>query len=162
MVLLGIKMITLAEIKDINELISLQISIQKECWLEDYKINDDKLADAYRYFYVQHLNKDCHVFVKKVENKIVAMSMLWIKDNLPYCMDISKKMGYITSVATYQEFRGNGFQHELMNVLLEYANKLKLKCIELDSENSEAIKIYKKFGFEVEDEGRIIMKKYLK
>lgn len=80
-----------------------------------------------------------------------------IQYSLPYCKDLNKKYGYFTSVNTLKEFRNKGYQHEIMEYLIDFAKKNQIKTLKLDSNNSIAIKIYQKYNFKIYEKDRVIM-----
>lgn len=154
-------MVKLADTQDIDEIINIEIEIQKEAWEEEYIIEDEKLKDAYKKYFEKHLNEDCFVFVRKNDNKIAAISILLMQDNLPCCKDISEQFGYVTGVSTLKEFRNKGYQHELMKFLIGFAKEKHIKTLTLDSSNPIAIKLYEKYNFEIYEKDRVIMQLYL-
>ncbi len=58
--------------------------------------------------------------------------------------------GYITNVAVYPEYRGQGIAAQLMQVFCNFAegNKLAFLTLEVRPSNAAAIALYQKFGFE--------------
>ncbi len=58
--------------------------------------------------------------------------------------------GYITNVAVYPEYRGQGVAGQLLQVFCNFAegNKLAFLTLEVRPSNEAALALYKKFGFE--------------
>ncbi len=60
--------------------------------------------------------------------------------------------GYVNNLAVRQDFRGKGFGTQLINDMIERAKSLGVGALtlEVNENNTNAISLYKKFGFEVE------------
>ncbi len=60
--------------------------------------------------------------------------------------------GYVNNLAVRQDFRGKGFGAQLINDMIERAKSLGVGALtlEVNENNTNAISLYKKFGFEVE------------
>ena len=60
--------------------------------------------------------------------------------------------GYINNIAIKREYQSQGFGTKLFEDLLERATKFEVKdlTLEVETDNEKAIKLYKKFGFQVE------------
>ncbi len=58
--------------------------------------------------------------------------------------------GYITNVAVFPEYRGQGVAGQLMQVFCNFAagNKLAFLTLEVRPSNEAALALYRKFGFE--------------
>ncbi len=59
---------------------------------------------------------------------------------------------YINNIAIKKEYQSQGFGTQLFQDLLERAEKFEAKSLtlEVETDNEKALKLYKKFGFEVE------------
>lgn len=79
-----------------------------------------------------------------LDNVPVGVASFWMYDNS------SMRHHGLFGIVIDKDYRGHGFGTILMNNTLDFAtNVLKYKFIELQvtSENTDAIKLYKKFGF---------------
>lgn len=71
-----------------------------------------------------------------------------------YFNDLENKTGYITSVSIIRTYRGIGIAHNLLNNCITHAglNNFKSICLEVSALNNQAVLIYKKIGFQVQEE----------
>ena len=70
-----------------------------------------------------------------------------INQMIPSNSFINGKKAYITTVYTDEDYRRNGIQDELMNMVLNFLKEIKCEKIELDASYVPAIKLYEKYGF---------------
>ena len=68
-----------------------------------------------------------------------------------YCNDQETRIAYITSVSVLREWTKRGIAACLMKQCIDYAEKIGMRHISLDVavDNTQAIKLYEKFGFVV-------------
>ena len=85
-----------------------------------------------------------------LENEDIA------RKNIKNVLFLNGKKAYITSVYTDEDYRRNGIQNKLMNMVLDLLKELDCRKIELDAVNPNAIKLYEKFGFKRDDEKFIL------
>lgn len=66
-----------------------------------------------------------------------------------YCNDQETRIGYITSVSVLKAWTGKGIAARLVGQCVEHAKTLRMRQISLEvaSDNTSAIKLYKKSGF---------------
>ncbi|MCL2163693.1 MAG: ribosomal protein S18-alanine N-acetyltransferase [Oscillospiraceae bacterium] len=84
-------------------------------------------------------NRRAHYFIALVDEEIVGYCGFWsILDE-----------GHITNIAVHPNFRRRGIGAGLVNKLLSYAshNGIESFTLEVREDNTQAIRLYKKFGF---------------
>ena len=66
-----------------------------------------------------------------------------------YLNNRENHIGYITSVSTLADFKGNGIANELLKMCFGYAREHQFTVLELEvsTNNRPAIQLYKKYGF---------------
>lgn len=139
-------MIRIAINSDIEKICELRILQQKDDWKEEYVDRFDLYSSTQK-FLLNHLNKDLFIFFYVIDEQIVATCGLQIIDLLPQCND-NGKLGYICNVYTIYDKRKQGFQKELLNEIIKFAKEKGISELNLDTDNVEAIMLYKKIGFD--------------
>lgn len=68
-----------------------------------------------------------------------------------YFNDTDNYLGYITNVSVMKNYTGMGIASVLLGMCIDYAKEHHFKGIKLEvhKENSPAIKLYNKFGFQI-------------
>jgi ribosomal protein S18 acetylase RimI-like enzyme len=112
---------------------------------------------------------DIKAYSKKiVENSITFEA--WIANNLAgliaaYFNDEKKITGFITNVSTVKDYAGKGIASQLMHNCIQYGISRHFKTIslEVNSQNKNAIQLYKKYGFQTTGsrQDTLLMKKDL-
>ncbi len=138
-------MIKIATNEDIEEICDLRILQKKDDWKEEY-VDKFDLYNSTKKFMINHINKDLYIFLKIINEKIVATCGLQVIDYLPQCND-NGKYGYICDVYTINEKRRQGIQEELLNEVIKFAKEKNLVELSLSTDNKNAIMLYKKVGF---------------
>lgn len=111
-----------SEIPDIAELERLSF---KKPWSEN-SINESFKSDACRFFVYK--NPDIRGYIG---------------------ISIAADEGYILNIAVRPEYRGQGIGKALVNFLIEsYRDSLRFITLEVRPSNTEALKLYSRFGFE--------------
>ena len=66
-----------------------------------------------------------------------------------YLNDAGNKMAFITNVSTIKAYMGKGIANELMNMCISYSKSHNFNEINLEvsSKNTDALNLYKKYGF---------------
>ena len=66
-----------------------------------------------------------------------------------YLNDAENKMAFITNVSTIKAYMGNGIASELMKMCISYSKSHNFNEINLEvsSKNTDALNLYKKYGF---------------
>ena len=96
------------------------------------------------------LNISIFFAIMYIENKPVAMAALEELSELPQITVCSNKNGRhccLVSVYTKPDYRGNGYQQQVIKYLLEFAKSKGFTDITLTTNTPDAIHIYEKFGF---------------
>ena len=87
------------------------------------------------------------VMVAEINNELVGSGYARIEEPKPYLKH--SKFAYLGFMYVKPEFRGEGINKILINKLLQWISSMGIEEVRLDvySENSGAIKAYKKAGF---------------
>lgn len=148
--------IKLADRQDIQALTVLRVEQQIEDWENtlpsaDFKQFETEFKKVIAQYLETHLNKSIYFEMMYIDGIPVAMCGLEELDELPQitvCLDRHYRHGSIVSVYTRPEYRGKGYQQQLVNVLLNFAADEKFSDITLTTNTADAIHIYEKFGFQ--------------
>lgn len=87
-----------------------------------------------------------------LDEKPIAMCAIEELSELPQitvCTDSNGRHCCIVSVYTKPEYRGNGYQQELIRYLLDFAKTEHFNDITLTTNTSDAAHIYQKVGFKM-------------
>jgi ribosomal protein S18 acetylase RimI-like enzyme len=97
--------------------------------------------------YFSKKRKNRKILVAKVKNKIVGLLIGGIEKSPPYCKE--NKIGVIYRAYVKENFRRRGIGKLLVEELLKWFRKRKIKFVEVevDSRNKIGIEAYKKYGF---------------
>lgn len=139
-----------ADTNDIDDLVDLKIKQNLFFNNRDGLImkNENMVRENIRKILLDQLNKTIYFFIAKdVNSKTVACNGVIIHQMVPSDSFINGKKAYITSVYTDEDYRCNGIQNILMQMVLDFIKENNCKKIELDASNPPAIKLYEKFGF---------------
>lgn len=139
-----------ADTNDIEDLVDLKIKQNLFFNNRDGLImkNENMVRENIRKILLDQLNKTIYFFIAKdVNNKTIACNGVIIHQMVPSDSFINGKKAYITSVYTDEDYRCNGIQNILMQMVLDFIKENNCKKIELDASNPPAIKLYEKFGF---------------
>lgn len=139
-----------AEKNDIDDLVDLKIKQNLFFNNRDGLImkNENVVRENIQKILLDQLNKTIYFFIAKDKNnKTVACNGVIIHQMVPSDSFINGKKAYITSVYTEENYRCNGIQNTLMQMVLDFIKENNCKKIELDASNPPAIKLYEKFGF---------------
>ena len=99
---------------------------------------------------IEHFSKkrkNQKILVAKVKNKIVGFLIGGVEKSPPYCKE--NKIGVIHRAYIKENFRRKGIGKLLVEELLKWFRKRKIKFVEVevDSRNKIGIEAYKKYGF---------------
>lgn len=151
-------MFRIAKNEDIEEISKLRLMQQKDDWKESYPNKDEQFYIVTKKYLEEHLNKDIFFFIESIDNKIIATCGLQLIKYMPQCVE-SGVEGYICDVYTLNEYRKKGIQTNLIKECIKFARGKDIIELKLSSDNPEAIRIYKRLGFEYDE---LIMKKEIK
>lgn len=139
-----------ADINDIDDLVNLKIKQNLFFSNRDGLImqNENIVRENIRKILLEQLNKTIYFFIARDKsNTAVACSGVIIHQMVPSDSFLNGKKAYITSVYTEENYRCNGIQNTLMQMVLDFVKENNCKKVELDASNPPAIKLYEKFGF---------------
>lgn len=140
-----------ADINDIDDLVDLKIKQNLFFNNRDGIVmeNENLVRENIKNILLQELNKTIFFFIATDENnnRAIACSGVVVHQMVPSDSLLNGKKAYITGVYTDEDYRCNGIQNILMQMVLDFLKEIKCKKIELDASNPPAIKLYKKFGF---------------
>lgn len=140
--------------KNIEDIVSLRVEMQIEDWKQtlhrDFSSCADDFAAITKRYLETKLNKSIFFAVLYFENEPIAMCGLEEVSTLPQitvCAKNNGRQGVLVSVYTKPQYRGQGFQQELLRFLLDFAKKENFSEITLTTNTTDAMHIYKKLGF---------------
>lgn len=149
-----------ADVNDIEDLVDLKIKQNiYNCDRDGIILQNEKTArENIKRILLQELNKTIYFFIAidKSNNRTVACNGVVIHQMVPSDLFLNGKKAYITSVYTDEDYRCKGIQNVLMQMILDFLEKIECKKIELDAVNPYAIKLYEKFGFKKDDKKYIL------
>ncbi len=118
-----------ASSKDIRKIIDIEELSYKDPWPREVFIMD--------YLF----NSSALYYIAKTKNKIVGFIGIWLE---------STRL-HIINVAVHPEYRNEGVGTQLLLFAIDYAKERKFKEVSLEvrKSNENAIRLYKKLGFEV-------------
>ncbi len=92
-------------------------------------------------------------YSRKINNNAITFES-WVGNNLvgliaAYFNNYDTKAGYITNVSVIKEFQGYGIASKLLSNTIKYGknNGFISVALEVNIKNSNAIKLYEKYGF---------------
>lgn len=135
----------LATTSDLDQLVELRLLMQKEVNSPEQIASD--YAQSLRNYFDSNLSNGSYLSaVAEVDSQLVSANGLVIYSKPPSVNGGTGRMGYISNVYTRPEWRGHGFAHSLIKVLIEHArsnhiDKLHLGTTELGKG------VYERAGF---------------
>lgn len=142
-----------ADLSHVDVIAEMRVAQQVEHWT--HTLDADFSVYARQYYGVtasylrRRLNHSLFYVIKYVGGEPVAMCALEEQDELPpitVCIE-NKRHGWIVSVYTRPEYRGRGYQQELMRELLLMAKERGFGDVTLTTNRPDAIHVYEKAGF---------------
>ncbi len=132
--------------KAVDEFCCLRIELFEE--LGEIRKNKDisELKLATKHFYLSHINKDLISWGIFQKGKLVAVGSLCLFARIPYEENLSGLEGYILNIYTVPQFRKCGFANQILDKIIEYAQKNNIKRLWLNS-SEQGKKLYAKRGF---------------
>lgn len=111
---------------------------------------DAPSIEQVRAFIEEQLRNKMPHYIAVAGNKIVGWCDIASFNRPAFAHSGVLRMGVL------KEYRGTGLGTKLMHIVLDEAKKMGITRVELDvrEDNSNAIKLYQKFGFEVEGKKR--------
>lgn len=149
------KRIVIADSLYIDAISKLRVEQQIEDWNNTSGKSFEEYSDEFFRITKEHLtaklNESLYFVLMYIDDLLVAMCALEELSELPQitvCSEKNHRHGWISSVYTKPSYRGNGYQQELMRVLLDLAENKGFTEITLTTNTPDAKHIYEKFGFE--------------
>jgi len=141
-----------AKKKDIRKIIKLQMDLidyHKKIDTKYYKSGKERKEQLRKHFleFLSKRRRDRKFLVAKVKNRIVGFFYGGIRKSHFYCRE--EKIGEIYQAFVDRKFRNRGIGKLLVEELLKWLRKRKIKFVEVevDSRNEIGIGAYKKYGF---------------
>lgn len=145
----------IASKKHIDDIVALRVEMQIEDWNatlnKDFSCYAEPFANITREHIQDKLNKSIFFALMYFDDEVIAMSAIEELFELPQitvCTDDKGRHGCVVSVYTKPEYRGNGYQQQLIRYLLDFAKKQHFNDITLTTNTPDAMHIYEKVGFE--------------
>ncbi|WP_455492906.1 GNAT family N-acetyltransferase [Eubacterium sp.] len=150
------KEMIIAGSNNIDDIIKLRVEMQIEDWNKtlgkDFSCYCDKFAEITRKHLIDKLNKSIYFAMMYIDDAPVAMCALEELLELPQitvCSDKNGRHCCIVSVYTKPDYRGNGYQQQLIHYLLDFAKSENFNDITLTTNTPDAVHIYEKVGFKL-------------
>ena len=133
--------------KVVDEFCRLRIELFEELG-EIHKNKDiSELKLATKNYYLSHINKDLISWGIFQKDKLVAIGSLCLFTRIPYEENLSGLEGYILNIYTSPQHRKCGFANQILDKIIEYAQKNHIKRLWLNS-SVQGKKLYAERGFE--------------
>lgn len=146
--------IAMATFENINDIVDLRVEMQIEDWNETLGNNFSCYSDEFAQITKSHLENKLNISIffaiMYIEGKPIAMAALEELSELPQitvCSDKSGRHCCLVSVYTKPDYRGKGYQQQVIKYLLEFAQSEGFTDITLTTNTPDAKHIYEKFGF---------------
>ena len=143
-----------ADLSHIDVIADMRVAQQVENWTnilgEDFSVYAAQYRGVTAEYLHRRLNHSLFYVLKYAADVPVAMCALEEQDELPpitVCME-NKRHGWVVSVYTKPEYRGNGYQQALMKELLQMARERGFGDVTLTTNRPDAIHVYEKAGFQ--------------
>lgn len=148
------KQIIIANSENIDDIIKLRVEMQIEDWgntlNKDFSIYSNQFYEITKKYINERLNKSLYFAVMYLDEKPIAMSGIEELAELPQitvCTESNGRHCCVVSVYTMPEYRGKGYQQEVIKYLLDFAKKENFNDITLTTNAPDAAHIYEKVGF---------------
>ncbi len=142
-----------ADLSHIDVIADMRVAQQVENWTnilgKDFAVYAAQYREVTVSYLRRRLNHSLFYVLKYVADEPVAMCALEEQDELPpitVCME-NKRHGWVVSVYTRPEHRGQGYQQALMPELLKLARERGFGDVTLTTNRPDAIHVYEKAGF---------------
>lgn len=148
------KQIIIANDENINDVVELRVEMQIEDWgktlNKDFSIYSNQFYEITKNHIKKRLNKSLYFALMYLNEKPIAMCAIEELSELPQitvCTENNGRHCCVVSVYTKPEYRGKGYQQEVIKYLLDFAKKEHFNDITLTTNTPDAAHIYEKFGF---------------
>lgn len=148
------KRIVIANNENIDDIVGLRVEMQIEDWentlSKDFSIYSNQFYEITKNHIKARLNKSLYFALMYLDEKPIAMCGIEELSELPQitvCTENNGRHCCVVSVYTIPEYRGKGYQQEVIKYLLDFAKKEHFNDITLTTNASDAAHIYEKIGF---------------
>lgn len=145
----------IATFENIDDIVDLRVKMQIEDWSKtlgkDFSCYSHEFAQITKRHLEDKLNITIFFAVMYIDDKPVAMAALEELSELPQitvCSDKNGRHCCLASVYTKPDYRGKGYQQQVIKCLLKFAKSKGFTDITLTTNTPDAIHIYEKLGFE--------------
>lgn len=140
-------MIRKATINDIDSIIKLKIALLREVNKNIENYDWDKYSQTLNTYYKDNISKGTVVSFLAEENEtVVGISIMCFYNICPLLNNLDGKMALLTDMYTIPEYRVRGLGTNLLNNIMEYAQKSGYVKVILNATDSGR-KLYEKYGF---------------
>ncbi len=109
-------------------------------------MDTSELKLATKQYFLLHINKDLISWGIFQKGKLVAIGSLCLFTRIPYNENLSGLEGYILNIYTSQQFRKCGYANQILDAIIEYSYKNKIRRLWLNySEQGKCLYIEKGF-----------------
>ena len=147
--------IRLADHRDLETLVQVRLDFIREIFEPQLDSEIADLAFRLRAYYVEHLERDFTAVLAEDGTKLAAAAFFTVTDRPPNPRISNGRLGQITNVLTYPEYRHQGLATALIQKILEEAARRGVSRVELAA-SADGRPVYEKLGF-VEDSGHTHM-----
>lgn len=132
-------------IEDLDVIISLKIKMFEDAKLLHLLKDNCRggIKTKYTQLFIDGFMKH---FVVKVNDRVIAMSGAFIKDDIPYCFYKDDRYGFIGDMYTLTEFRREGIAQLLLSASVNWLKKQGITSIQLLA-SEQGKELYKRNGF---------------
>lgn len=148
------KDLVIATDNNIDDIVALRVEMQIEDWNttlnKDFSCYAEQFADITRKHLQEKLNQSIYFALMYFDDEAIAMCAIEELSELPQitvCTDNNGRHCNLVSVYTKPEYRCNGYQQELIRLLLDFAKEEQFNDITLTTNTPDAAHIYEKIGF---------------
>lgn len=148
------KRILIAQNENIEDIVELRVEMQLEDWKttlgKDFSEYAGQFADITRKHLKDKMGKSIYFAMMYLNDSPVAICAIEELSDLPQitiCTNPDGRHCCIVSVYTKPDYRGNGYQQELIRYLLDFAKTQQFNDVTLTTNTPNAEHIYEKIGF---------------
>lgn len=150
------KKMMIATDSNIDDIVDLRVEMQIEDWNttlgKDFTCYANQFSEITKRHLEPRLNKSIYFAMMYLDKEPVAMCAIEELSELPQitvCTESNGRSCCVVSVYTKPEFRGKGYQQELIKYLLDFAKRKRFNYITLTTNTPDAEHIYQKVGFKM-------------
>ena len=136
-----------ARLSDVPQLVELRVLMQ--CEVNSFEISEvspNFTSLSEKYFTKALMDQSYFSAVAELNGRLVSANGLVIYEKPPSINGLSGRVGYVTNVYTFPEYRGKGIAGELMQMLVQFAKKSNVAKLHLGA-TSSGKRVYERVGF---------------